>query len=85
LQDIALLRLVVESLLTSTFYEKIVVPYGHPDNFKIFPGSGLLMMALETCNASVSHDIVGATILFFALTLDAYPCKMSQTWQPIFK
>jgi hypothetical protein len=31
------------------------------------------MMAPETCNASTSHDIDGATRLFFALTLDDYP------------
>jgi hypothetical protein len=63
---------VVESLLTSNFYEKIVIRYGHRPNFKLLPGSGLLMMALETCNASASHDIDGATRLFFALTLDDY-------------
>jgi hypothetical protein len=73
LRDIALSRLVVESLLASTFYEKIAIRHGHCDDFKLLPGSGLLMMALETCNASVSHDIEGATKQFFALTLDAYP------------
>ena len=31
------------------------------------------MMALETCNSSVSHDIDGATMLFTELTLDNYP------------
>jgi hypothetical protein len=30
-------------------------------------------MALETCNASVSHDIDGAATAFGALTLDTYP------------
>ena len=30
------------------------------------------MMALETCNASVSHDIDGAMMLFTELTLDHY-------------
>jgi hypothetical protein len=31
------------------------------------------MMGLETCNASVSYDIDGATESFYALTLDNYP------------
>jgi hypothetical protein len=73
MRDMALSRLVVESLLTSAFYEKISICYGHRDDFNILPGSGLLMMALETCNASVSHDIEGATKQFYALTLDVYP------------
>ena len=33
------------------------------------------MMGLETCNASVSHNIDGATELYYALTLDNYPGK----------
>jgi hypothetical protein len=73
IRDITLSRLVVESLLSSTLYDKIVVRYGHRDDFKQLPGSGLLMMALETCNSSVSHDIDGATMLFAELTLDNYP------------
>jgi hypothetical protein len=31
------------------------------------------MMGLETCNASLSYDIDGATESFYALTLDNYP------------
>ena len=72
IRDITLSRLVVESLLTSTLYDKILVRYGHRDDFKQLPGSGLLMMALEACNASVSHDIDGAMMLFTELTLDHY-------------
>ena len=30
-------------------------------------------MALETCNASVSHDIDGAGVLFSDLKLETYP------------
>jgi hypothetical protein len=73
MREVALSRLVVESLLTSNFYEKIVIRFGHRDDFRDLPGSALLMMALETCNASVSHDIEGATKLFFALDLNTYP------------
>jgi hypothetical protein len=71
--EIMLSRLVVESLLSSAFYEKIFIRYGHRKDFKRLPGSCLLIMALETCNASVSHDINGAAQLFADLTLDTYP------------
>ena len=66
-------RLVCESLLTPAFYDKIFVRYGHLPEFKKLPGSCLLLMALETCNASVSHDINGAAQAFADLTLDNYP------------
>jgi hypothetical protein len=73
IDDITLSRLVVESLLTSAFYEKIFIRFGHRTDFKTLPGSCLLLMALETCNASVSHDIDGATSSFGELSLDSYP------------
>jgi hypothetical protein len=73
IDDITLSRLVVESLLTSAFYEKIFIRFGHRNDFKTLPGSCLLLMALETCNASVSHDIDGAATSFTELTLDSYP------------
>jgi hypothetical protein len=38
MQDIALSHLVVESLLTSNFYDKIVICYGHLPDFKLYPG-----------------------------------------------
>jgi hypothetical protein len=75
IREVALSRLVVEPLLTSNFYEKILICFGHRHDFKNLPGSGLLMMALKTCNASVSYDIEVATKLFFALNLDNYPGK----------
>ena len=71
--DITMSRLVTESLLTPAFYDKIFVRYGHLSDFKKLPGSCLLLMALETCNASVSHDIDGAAQAFVNLTLDSYP------------
>jgi hypothetical protein len=71
--EITMSRLVTESLLTSTFYDKIFVRYGHLPDFKKLPGSCLLLMALETCNASVSHDIDGAAQAFANLNLDNYP------------
>ena len=51
--EIMLSRLVVESLLTSAFYEKSFIRYGRGKDFKRLPGSCLLIMALETCSAYV--------------------------------
>jgi hypothetical protein len=73
MQDISPSCLVVELLLISKFYDKIVIHYGHPPDFKLYPGSVLWMTGLEICNASVSHDIDGATESFYAVTLDKYP------------
>ena len=66
-------RYFTESLLTPAFYDKRFVRYGHLSDFKKLPGSCLLLMlALETCNASVSHDIDGAAQAFVNLMLDSY-------------
>jgi len=73
ISELHLSRLVVESLCTTTFREKIKIRYGHRKNFRRLPGSVYFMMALETCNASVSHDVEGAKSQFEALTLDTYP------------
>ena len=73
LDEITLSRMLFESLLSPEFYEKIFIRYGHQDNFHEIPGSVLVVMALETCNASVSHDIDGAAKAFDALKLDTYP------------
>ena len=71
--DFTMSRLVTESLLTPSFYDKIFIRYGHLPDFKKLPGSCLLLMALETCNASVLHDIDGAAKAFSDLKLDSYP------------
>jgi len=71
--EVALSRFVVESLCAIDFREKIKVRYGHLKNFRRLPGPVYFMMALETCNASVSHDVEGAKALFDSLTLDTYP------------
>ena len=71
--EVELSRTVVESLLTETFQEKIEIRFGHRDDFETLPGSCLFMMALETCNASVFHDIEGAKKKLDALDLNSYP------------
>ena len=71
--EIMLSRLVVESYLSTSFFEKILVRYGHRQDFKTLSGACLLVMALETCNASASLDVDEATAALAALTLDNYP------------
>jgi hypothetical protein len=71
--EVELSRTVVESLLSETFQEKIEIRFGHRDDFETLPGSCLFMMALETCNASVFHDIEGAKKKLEALELATYP------------
>jgi hypothetical protein len=66
-------RTLFESPVSPEFYEKIFICYGHQDNFHEVPGSVLVVMALETFNASVSHDIDGAAKTFDELSLDNYP------------
>ena len=73
MDEVTMSRLVVESLLTSALYKKMFIRYGHRKDSKDLPGSCLLLMALETCNASVSHDIDGAGVLFSDLKLETYP------------
>ena len=71
--EVELSRLVVESLLSETFQEKIAIRFGHRTDFENLPGSCLLMMALATCNASVFHDVAGAKKKLEALDLSSYP------------
>ena len=70
LDEITMSRILFESLVTPEFYEKNFIRYGHQDNFHKIPGSVLVIMALETCNSSVSHNIDGAAKAFDELTLD---------------
>ena len=73
--EVELSRTVVESLLTETFQEKFEIRFSHRDDFETLPGSCLFMMALETCNASVFHDIEGAKKKMDALDLNTYPAE----------
>ena len=71
--EVELSRTVVESLLSETFQEKIEIRFSHRDDFELLPGSCLFIMALETCNASVFHDVEGAKKKLEALDLNTYP------------
>jgi hypothetical protein len=56
-----------------SFQEKIEIRFSHREYFELLPGSCLFMMALETCNASVFHDVEGAKKKLEALDLNSYP------------
>ena len=71
--DFGLLRLVVESLLSSELMDKIATKFGNDPEFETYPGQVLFLMALDACNASVQRDVVGAQTMLDSLTLDSYP------------
>ena len=71
--DIALSRLIVESLLTQSFREKLEVRFSHYDDFDELPGHVIFMMTLNTCNASVEMDIEAAKESFRGLKLENFP------------
>ena len=66
-------RLAVDSLLSCALESKVVIRYGHYDNFEDVPGQVYLMMVLDLCNASADQDIEAATITFGKLSLAEYP------------
>jgi len=71
--EMSLSRMVVEALLTTEFRDKIDTRFGHHDDYDELPGSVYFMMALDTCNASTSHDIAGAKKKLEELVLTSYP------------
>ena len=73
LEEVELSRMLVFSLITSTFREKMEIRFDHRLDFEYLSGACLFMMALETCNASVAHDVEGARNQLDGLTLDSYP------------
>ena len=62
-------------VVNSIVHDTIRVRFGHLDNFDTLPGSCHVMMTLEACNASISHDVEGARQKLDALTLDSSPGK----------
>jgi hypothetical protein len=70
--DFQLSRGVVESFFSESFQEKIEIRFSHREDFELLPGYCLFMMALETCNASVFHDVEGAKKKLKALDLNSY-------------
>jgi hypothetical protein len=57
LDDVALSRLTVESLLTASLREKLETRFSHYARFHNLPGQVIFMMVLDTCNASTELDI----------------------------
>jgi hypothetical protein len=73
LDKIVMSWLVVESLVTSAFYELMVIRFGQQSDLQDLPGLVLFLMALETWNSSVSYDVDKAEHNFLTLILDTYP------------
>ena len=74
-EDFGLFQFVVESLLTTTFLERITTKFGNDQQFETYPGQILFMMALDICNASVQLDVAGSQEKFDTLSLDTYPAE----------
>ena len=66
-------HLAVDSLLSCALESKVLIRYGHYDDFEDVPGQVYLMMVLNLCNASADHDIEAATITCGKLSLAEYP------------
>jgi len=73
LDEIPLSHLLVESMMTDPFRTKIRTRFSHHNSFDDFPGSIYFLMALDTCNASVAHEIDGAVKLLDTLSLAELP------------
>ena len=71
--DFALSRLVVESIVTTSFRRKVETRFSHEEDFDDLPGQVYFMMILEACNASASLDIDGATKKIRELSLSSFP------------
>jgi hypothetical protein len=72
LDAIGMSRLMVESLLTQSFLQKIETRFSHIEDYELVSGVCLFMMALDACNANESVDIEGAKTAFAALDINAY-------------
>lgn len=70
LDDIGMSRLMVESLLTQSFLQKIETRFSHIEDYELVSGACLFMMALDACNANESVDIEGAKTAFAALDIN---------------
>jgi hypothetical protein len=73
IDDMEMLRLIVESLLTEELRERMRILFDHHDAFLDFHGGVLFLMALDVCNASVSFDIEGAQEKLDELTVNDFP------------
>ena len=71
--DLALSRLAIEALISSTLRDKIQVRFGHHSEFDDFPGQIYFIMVLEVSNASVAQDIEKAAEYYKELNLATYP------------
>ena len=71
--DIALSRLIVESLLSPSYRETIKTRFSHHDSFEELPSQVHFMMVLDACNTSAAIDIDSAHVKFDELLLSNFP------------
>ena len=72
LDDIGMSHLMVKSLLTQSFLQKIETRFSHIEDYELVSGKCLFIMALDACNANESVDIEGAKTAFAALDIHSY-------------
>jgi len=73
LNDLLLSRIMVESLLSTLFREKLDTMFSHLRDYDELPGQVIFMMTLEACNASANLDVEGAKQSFNDLKLESFP------------
>ena len=71
--DVALSRLMVESLVSPGLRQKVATRYDHLDDFDDFPGQVYLKMVMEVCHASVSLDISASEARLLDIKLSEFP------------
>ena len=62
LEDVELSQMLLLSLLSSSFCEKMEIRFDHHLNFEYLSGACLFIMALDTYNASIAHDVEGRSL-----------------------
>ena len=70
--DISLSRVVVESLVSSSFRHEMQTRFSHNPNFDDFPGQVYSVMILDACNSSTILDIDGAENSFKDIILSDF-------------
>ena len=68
--------MIIESLLTADFHEKLDTRFSYIQYFDDLPGQIIFMMTLEVCNNSANLDVKGAKVSFLNLSLSNHPDEM---------
>ena len=71
--DLALSRLTIEALISSTLRDNIQLRFGHHSEFDDFPGQIYFIMVLGVSNVSIAQNIENAVEYYKTLKLATYP------------